>query len=584
MGSHAEQPLLAPVALSPVTHKLLAPSSHARGRSGSSSSSSSTSSSSRARSPSPPHQPIALPGTPPSILSAPKAYMWELLPMTARNFISQNIGLSLVACAQLFFVLMNLTVKYFLSTTPISALTLIFVRMGITAFFCVGSLLFVVKDENPVLGPKGIRTMLFLRGFCGFVGLLAGYQSLRGLTVSDSVTIQFLTPSVTALFGYLFLKEKMTWREVVAGLFCLSGVLLVSRPPFLFGGEGNNGEVLEPDEGSGGTRLNLPPAPVIPGEGDTEGIVTPSRSVSVMWALVLVLSTSSAMITIRKIGKKANALHSIGYFSYLCTICCGFALIVDPRPLVWVKSAKEAFLIVAIGIFGFTAQTFLTLGLQREKAGRAGLATYLQVVFALVLEFVLWQTIPSFLSTLGTTIILTSAFWAARSSTKPLQKAKPTDPESLPFSRSPSPIPPPHSNRPSLRDGHYSYDSVVAGYNEQGDNANGNDHDGKVDATDSLRGNDEVTYQYRRGEGAEDFGFGSGSMSEPKSKVKVNGLTDIFSPFASTTSTATATELALAPANSDLRTEIPIDTQPQSGADTTSTNAFAGGDGNTKRR
>ncbi|OCF38767.1 hypothetical protein I317_07448 [Kwoniella heveanensis CBS 569] len=474
MGSHAEQPLLAPVALSPVTHKLLSPAthSHTRGRShrsGSSSSSSTSASASSSRSgsqscpPSPPPQPIALPGTPPSLLTAPKAYMWELLPMTARNFISQNIGLSLVACAQLFFVLMNLTVKYFLSTTPISALTLIFVRMGITAFFCVGSLLFVVKDENPVLGPKGVRMMLFLRGFCGFVGLLAGYQSLRGLTVSDSVTIQFLTPSVTALFGYLFLKEKMTWREVVAGLFCLSGVLLVSRPPFLFGGEGNNGEILEPDEGSGGTRLNLPPAPVLPGEGDTEGIVTPSRSVSVLWALVLVLATSSAMITIRKIGKKANALHSIGYFSYLCTICCGFALLVDPRPLVWVKSTKEAFLIVTIGIFGFTAQTFLTLGLQREKAGRAGLATYLQVVFALVLEFLLWQTIPSFLSTLGTAIILTSAFWAARSSTKPLQKAKPTDPESLPFSRSPSPIPPPHSNRPSLRDGHYSYDSVHNG-------------------------------------------------------------------------------------------------------------------------
>ncbi|WVQ99859.1 hypothetical protein IAU59_007002 [Kwoniella sp. CBS 9459] len=552
MGSHAEQPLLAPVALSPVTRKLLAPSSrhtHTRGRTGSSSSSSSTSpSSSRSRSPSPPHQPIALPGTPPSLFSAPKAYMWQLLPMTMQNFISQNIGLSLVACAQLFFVLMNLTVKYFLSTTPISALTLIFVRMGITGFFCVGSLLFVVKDENPILGPKGVRTMLCLRGFCGFVGLLAGYQSLRGLTVSDSVTIQFLTPSVTALFGYMFLKEKMTWREVVAGLFCLSGVLLVSRPPFLFGGEGNEDGVLEPDEGSGsgGTRLNLPPAPGLPGEGDTEGIATPSRTASVLWALVLVLATSSAMITIRKIGKKANALHSIGYFSYLCTICCGFALIVDPRPLVWVKSTKEALLIIAIGIFGFTAQTFLTLGLQREKAGRAGLATYLQVVFALVLEFVLWQTIPSFLSTLGTAIILTSAFWAARSSTISLQKAKPTDPEALPFSRSPSPIPPPHSNRPSLRGRpeHYSYDSVHHGDGDGDGDGEGDHHDDREDAK-LLRDVEPAKDVDNEGSGANskvigiDGAYGverkmQDAKKEPTSNARPNGMTDIFTPPSST--------------------------------------------------
>jgi len=54
----------------------------------------------------------------------------------------------------------------------------------------------------------------------------------------------------------------------------------------------------------------------------------------------------------------------------------------------------------------------LTTGLQREKAGRAGLALYTQVVFSLILEFLIWQTIPSFLSTLGTAIILGSALWA----------------------------------------------------------------------------------------------------------------------------------------------------------------------------
>ncbi|WVQ82051.1 hypothetical protein IAT38_004179 [Cryptococcus sp. DSM 104549] len=384
-------------------------------------------------------------------------FLTSLLPPGLTYFISQNIGLAFVASAQLFFVLMGLTVKYFLSTTRISTATLIFVRMGITSICCVFSLWAVKRDANPILGPPGIRSILALRGLFGWVGLLAGYQALRGLTLSDSLTIQFLAPSVTALLGYLFLKENMSRREVLAGACCLLGVILVSRPPFLFGGAG--GAIIPPEDGAGGgRRLDLP---LPPGEGDQEGVETPERSVAVTWAFAAVFASAFAYTTIRWIGNKAHALHSIAYFSYMCTITCGLWLLVDPEPLVWVTSVRDFLFIIAIGIFGFCAQTFLTMGLQREKAGRAGLAIYLQVVFALVFEFLIWQTIPSFLSALGTAIILVSAFWAALSTTPQRPNAKPTDPEAMPFSRTPSPIPPPLSDRPSLRAGeHYSYDSV----------------------------------------------------------------------------------------------------------------------------
>jgi len=89
---------------------------------------------------------------------------------------------------------------------------------------------------------------------------------------------------------------------------------------------------------------------------------------------------------------------------------------------------KELFFIVLIGvrslrclsskpadlqIFGFCGQTFVTLGLQREKAGRAGLAIYTSVFFAIILELLIFHTLPSFLSLVGVSIILTSAAWVA---------------------------------------------------------------------------------------------------------------------------------------------------------------------------
>lgn len=90
---------------------------------------------------------------------------------------------------------------------------------------------------------------------------------------------------------------------------------------------------------------------------------------------------------------------------------------------------KELFFIVLIGvrfspyshdhlpantqIFGFCGQTFVTLGLQREKAGRAGLAIYTSVFFAIILELLIFHTLPSLLSLVGVSIILTSAAWVA---------------------------------------------------------------------------------------------------------------------------------------------------------------------------
>nr|XP_018261333.1 uncharacterized protein I303_05770 [Kwoniella dejecticola CBS 10117]OBR83491.1 hypothetical protein I303_05770 [Kwoniella dejecticola CBS 10117] len=436
---HITTPLQAPVPLSPVSRKFAPNGRHAQDA---------------VTLDSPPPNPSAsllteaLPASSansPSWVSNSTSYIYSKLPPGVSQFIQENTGLTLVGSAQLFFVLMSLTVKYFLSTTKITPFTLIFVRMSITAVFCTLSLIFIVKDKNPIFGPEGIRRLLFLRGFIGFISLLGTYQALKGLTVSDAVTIQFLSPTLTALLGFTLLGEKLSRKEIFAGFCCLAGVILVSRPTFLFG---SLSEDVPPTTGGGGTRLDLPPPP--PGEGDTE---EPHDRLA---------DSRRAMTdtTIRGIGDKAHALHSIGYFSYTCTICTGLYILIDPRPLAFVESLRDFLFIILIGIFGFCAQTLLTLGLQREKAGRAGLALYTQVLFSLILEFLIWQTIPSFLSALGTTIILTSAFWATTSKSKEAEKERVHDPEALPFSRSPSPIPPPHSDRPTLRGEHYSYESV----------------------------------------------------------------------------------------------------------------------------
>lgn len=207
---------------------------------------------------------------------------YRFLPAHLAEWATQNSGLLYVACSQFFFALMNLTVKYFLSITQISVLTLIAVRMVITSLGCI-SALYLMGDPNYLLGPPDIRYFLAARGIVGFLGLFGNYQSFKGLSVSDSTAIQFLAPSVTAFLGYLFLKETLSRRELMAGVFCLGGVLLVSRPPFLFGAR--DGTVVPPDDS--GTVY-------IPGEGEDPDLPTPERMRAVAWAFLTVFSASGA--------------------------------------------------------------------------------------------------------------------------------------------------------------------------------------------------------------------------------------------------------------------------------------------------
>jgi len=70
-------------------------------------------------------------------------------------------------------------------------------------------------------------------------------------------------------------------------------------------------------------------------------------------------------------------------------------------------------MLLMIGLFGFVAQVLLTMGLQRETAGRGSMAIYLQIIFATIFERMFFHSSPSFLSVLGTLIIVGSAIYIA---------------------------------------------------------------------------------------------------------------------------------------------------------------------------
>ncbi|KAF8063350.1 hypothetical protein FPV67DRAFT_238487 [Lyophyllum atratum] len=335
--------------------------------------------------------------------SAQQTGRWRAKYLVVGEVLKSNVGLLLVTASQAFFSLMNVFVKKLNSIDPpVSTFELIAVRMIITYVFSMAYMIYA-KVPDPFLGPKGVRLLLVFRGSSGFFGLLGIYYSLQYLSLSDATVLTFLAPLCTGICGAIFLKERYTAREAFASIFSLFGVVLIARPAFLFG-DVNTIHTLSTDPNVAQLA--------------SETVTSEQRLIAVGVSLIGVLGATGAYTSITAIGKRAHPLHAMTSFSSQCVIVAVIAMIIQKTPIVVPTEVEWLALLILIGVFGFIAQVLLTMGLQRETAGRASTAVYTQVVFAAVLERIFFQTTPSILSVIGTVIIITAALYVALTKTQ----------------------------------------------------------------------------------------------------------------------------------------------------------------------
>lgn len=221
---------------------------------------------------------------------------------------------------------------------------------------------------------------------------------------------------MTALVCFVWLREPYTVKEALAGLLAFTGVLFVARPPWLFPGaplDPISGEPTKPVEGPHSNSRSLLSFGIQGGTSPSPSPVSvEQRTVAILLAVLGTFGASTAYATIRVIGKRAHSLISVTYFAFLSTV--GSALIILVHPdlhFVMPEDLSQWGLIAVIGLAGFALQFLLTEGLQREKGGRATNLTYLQLVFALIIERIVWGTTPPVESLFGAVLIIGAAIW-----------------------------------------------------------------------------------------------------------------------------------------------------------------------------
>lgn len=235
-------------------------------------------------------------------------------------------------------------------------------------------------------------------------------DSLSWLEFADATVITFIIPTMTAFVCFVWLREPFTIKEALAGLIAFSGVLCVARPPWLF-----PGPPVDPITGEPEPHLLTSLLLDVTKDTKLAQHVSPhQRTIAILLAILGTFGASTAYATIRVIGTRAHSLISVNYFAAIATIGSTVIILVHPDlHFVMPRTGTHWVLVAIIGLAGFLLQFLLTEGLQREKGGRATNLTYLQLVFALVVERVIWGTTPPVESLVGAMLIIGAAVWVS---------------------------------------------------------------------------------------------------------------------------------------------------------------------------
>ena len=233
----------------------------------------------------------------------------------------------------------------------------------------------------PVRGRR--RGLLLLRGSLGFVALTSFYYAVIRLPLADVTVIQYTNPVFTAIFAAVAIGEGLRRREMALALVAMTGVIIMVRPAFLFGGD-------------------LSALPALPA-----GV-----------ALVGAVFSAAASVTVRFLGRgggdgtgeREHPVVIVWWFALVSTIGSAPFLALDfvlPRGTDWL-------LLLGVGVTTHLGQLFLTLGLREERAGRAMAVAYLQIVFAGFWGLLLFSEVPDVWTGVGALVIVLSTWWVGR--------------------------------------------------------------------------------------------------------------------------------------------------------------------------
>lgn len=332
------------------------------------------------------------------------------------EFWSRNSGLWLVLLSQVLSAFMNTATRVLETEGGMPPFSVLFIRMGLNMMLALGYMWWRNFKDWP-WGEPEVRLLLTTRGALGFFGIFGMFYSLKYLPLSDATVITFLAPSVAGYSSHLLLHYPFARIQQAASVVALVGVLLVARPTSLFSDDAVEERGTDDNAPTSIIQFFLKSSSKIVSKSAALEYVRPEqRVVAVLVALIGVLGGGGAYTAIKAIGSRAHPVVSVNYFvtfSFLfaCVALAIGPLIDSPELILVLPSSWGAwFMIFFISIVGFAVQLLVTMGVAHDITNRATDMIYTNMFWALLMDKLVFGTVPGLTSILGIFLILSSSF------------------------------------------------------------------------------------------------------------------------------------------------------------------------------
>ncbi len=185
--------------------------------------------------------------------------------------------------------------------------------------------------------------------------------AFRTLPLAETTAIVFVTPLLVALLAGPLLGEKLQARSWLATITGFCGVLLIARP--------------------GGAMVGI----------------------GVIYALGGALCYAIYQILTRKLSASEPPLRQLFYTALVGTVAMSFVL-----PAYWsgeMPSLKQALLIASLGFYGGTGHFLLIRAFREAPASTLSPLLYVQLIWAMLLGWIVFGQLPDLPATIGMLII-----------------------------------------------------------------------------------------------------------------------------------------------------------------------------------
>lgn len=227
------------------------------------------------------------------------------------------------------------------------------------------ALISIINHKGRLFGKRENQKLLLIRSTFGTLGVIFNFYAIDRLVLSDANMLNKLSPFFVIIFSWLFLKENINLKQILAIVVAFIGSLFIIKPSF-------SSEIL----------------PAV---------------IGVLGAIM----AASAYTCVRVLRDKEAPHTIVFYFSSFSSAVTLPLMLITFKPM---SLIQFTYLILA-GVFASLGQFGITYAYKFAPAKEISIFDYSNIIFSAIISLAFFGILPDYLSIIGYIIIFAASLY-----------------------------------------------------------------------------------------------------------------------------------------------------------------------------